>query len=143
MMFSSLGWGVTTSVHEREEEWLARNDWGRLHAGITTEDTGYEDARGWPWLALWCGIDRGGAWRVEGGLLLTPKAARIDGVRTLPLRPLWGGFVLNALVYGCVTASLHAAGVGWVRHRRRRAGRCARCGYDVAGLERCPECGPE
>lgn len=30
---------------------------------------------------------------------------------------------------------------GRMRAARRRAGRCAGCGYDCRGLERCPECG--
>jgi hypothetical protein len=64
-------------------------------------------------------------------------------LRGLPLRPLFPGFVLNAVVFGAF------AWVGWqtwlaVRGRvRMRRGKCATCGYDLVGVvgPGCPECG--
>lgn len=51
---------------------------------------------------------------------------------------------LSLLVY----AAAPAAGALWFPWKRRRAGRCKRCGYDLAGLPgvaehlvQCPECG--
>jgi len=61
----------------------------------------------------------------------------------LPLVPLWPGIVINAVFYGVL---LWLAGLGFAsirRARRRRRGRCAWCGYELAGLEQCPECGKE
>ncbi len=57
--------------------------------------------------------------------------------------PEWPGFTLDVLVYGSVWASI-LVGVGVVQRRMRmRAGRCARCRYDLSGLAGgvCPECG--
>lgn len=59
----------------------------------------------------------------------------------LPLFPLWPGVALNTLVFATTLALLwHTPGA--VRSfRRRRGGRCMKCGYDTTGLETCPECG--
>ena len=62
----------------------------------------------------------------------------------LPLLPMWPGFALNTIFYG-VLAWLMWRLPGQIRRScRRRAGRCTRCGYDLAGLGSgvgCPECG--
>jgi hypothetical protein len=70
--------------------------------------------------------------------------------------PVWPGFALYTVFYGAL-----AWGMWWIpgamrRVHRRRAGRCVRCGYDLAGLTArgdatgrvdavsvvvCPECG--
>ncbi len=85
--------------------------------------------------AIWWGstssIEKG--WRFE-----YPFRSHIIG---LALQPLPIGFALNTLVY--------AAGLWGVRYgpgrirrfNRRRRGLCVTCGYDIAGLPRCPECG--
>lgn len=59
----------------------------------------------------------------------------------LPLRPIWPGFAVNAVFYAGVCWLLLAAPGDIRRWRRRRRGACAACGYDLAGLEACPECG--
>lgn len=63
----------------------------------------------------------------------------------LPLRPILPGFLINFTVACAMvaTAWLGAAGIeGALRRRVRRRGRCIECGYDLAGLDTCPECGP-
>jgi hypothetical protein len=66
---------------------------------------------------------------------------RLQLPRRFPLWPLWPGFAVDTASY---------AGLSWVvlfgpfafrRWRRGRRGGCARCGYDLAGLDACPECG--
>lgn len=59
----------------------------------------------------------------------------------LPLRPVWPGFAVNAALYAGVCWVLLATPGFVVRWRRRRNGRCPACGYDLAGLDRCSECG--
>ena len=60
----------------------------------------------------------------------------------LPTRVLWVGFVLNGLFYaGLIFGPWQTVSVVRRRHRHV-AGRCLRCGYDLAGLGACPECGP-
>ena len=64
-----------------------------------------------------------------------------DPSARLPLRPRPLAFLGNALIYTVVLLTLHAV---WYEGRERwrtRRGRCAACGYDIAGVERCPECG--
>ena len=64
-------------------------------------------------------------------------------LRTIPLSPMWGGFIANwalasSLLFGGHFAMRH---VGAARNRRR--GCCVKCGYfvrDSQGSE-CPECG--
>lgn len=59
----------------------------------------------------------------------------------LPLRPTWPGFFIDAALYGgAVWILLVTPGVV-VRWRRKRRGRCPACGYELAGLDTCPECG--
>ena len=69
-------------------------------------------------------------------------------------RVLWDGVVHNAVALGI--AGLLGASL-WLNfqrlkprlvgllpsERRRRRGLCPRCGYDIVGLDRCPECGAE
>lgn len=57
-------------------------------------------------------------------------------------RILWKGVANDASVI--VAASLLICSLGWMRWKRRvPAGKCPKCGYDLAGLtsRRCPECG--
>jgi hypothetical protein len=58
----------------------------------------------------------------------------------LPLDPVLPGFLLNTLVYASLPALVLTA-VHLRAHRRRRQSRCPACGYPVAGLPTCPECG--
>ncbi|MEZ6235310.1 MAG: hypothetical protein R3B68_14070 [Phycisphaerales bacterium] len=59
----------------------------------------------------------------------------------VPLRPLWGGVLGNCLFWGVVSFGVGAAFTSWRSSRRVRRGRCRECGYDLAGLPTCPECG--
>lgn len=59
----------------------------------------------------------------------------------VPTGPIWLGLAANTVVYALPILVLWA-GPGLVRGAiRRRRGRCERCGYELAGLDRCPECG--
>lgn len=59
----------------------------------------------------------------------------------LPLDPVLPGFLLNTLVYASLPALVLTA-FHLRAHRRRSQSRCFACGYPVAGLPTCPECGP-
>lgn len=59
----------------------------------------------------------------------------------LPVRPIWGGFVVNTGVFGGGVGAVWGLCAAARRGRRRLAGRCVTCGYELAGLSRCPECG--
>lgn len=64
-----------------------------------------------------------------------------DPPRVWPLYPIASGFALNTVIYAAALAGVWWA-AGWAkRWRRRRRGLCERCGYEVAGLAICPECG--
>lgn len=63
--------------------------------------------------------------------------------RIVPLQPLWGGLTLNTLAFAAVLF-LPWQAAAWRRMQRRaRRGLCAACGYELSGLNRCPECGAE
>ncbi len=80
--------------------------------------------------------------------LPTPKPLRDRGFSTrLAIRPAWPGFALNTLFYAiltalAITATTRAFTDVRTWHRTRR-GRCPACGYDIAGVTTCPECGAE
>ncbi len=59
----------------------------------------------------------------------------------LPLVPVFPGILVNTLFYSSILA-LPLTFAPLRRWRRRRGGRCGRCGYDLAGIDGpCPECG--
>jgi hypothetical protein len=77
---------------------------------------------------------------------------------SLPLRPLWPGFLINTLFYAAIVFGLFFAPGLTKRAIRRKRGRCVNCGYDLRGhissgsphpgplregegTVRCPECG--
>lgn len=73
-----------------------------------------------------------------------PSWAQRPACPTLPLRPMWAGFSLNA---GAFAAALAAClyGPSTIRTARTRArqhrGECTRCRYPIGTLAICPECG--
>jgi hypothetical protein len=113
---------------------------------------GTDAAYGWPRPCLWYQIRatyNQGARAMTGdhlryGLRIAgDPAARGEGFRVLPLRPIAAGTLVNTAFYGALWALLLAGPVALRRRSRRRRGRCPACGYDLrAGAhERCPECG--
>ena len=106
-----------------------------------------ERAAGWPRLAV---VEHAVTMRlgvpppVKGADLSIRWGASSDWARwTLAFRPLWAGFAIDTAMFGAgwwVVIGI----VAWVRSwRRRAAGLCAGCRYDLRGLtgEVCPECG--
>jgi hypothetical protein len=112
-------------------------------------DAWIEQARGWPWTAMWCEVSKNDPFRWQGGLeWRAPSGITTPRLTALPLRPLWPWFGVDAAFWATVfvAAVLVLRGVRW--RARRRGGKCLECGYDLrglgAGLERgakCPECG--
>lgn len=93
-------------------------------------------------------------WHVEAGALRNggPPADIWHGVVRIPIapphffvflpfRPLWLGLLGNAAVYGLTVFLAVQAFGAWRRAYRRENGKCIGCGYELAGLEGCPECG--
>lgn len=130
-----------------------------------------EDARGWPFRALMWQLEldydaSSGYWYIKAAQWGIPLE-RSEGIfeppelssgylrlrpyswygYALPLKPLLLGFVTDSVFYGSgwylLTGFPIAVFTRWRRHRRRKAGRCSRCGYDLRGCvdEGCPECG--
>jgi hypothetical protein len=107
---------------------------------------------GWPMRAMesWMTLDMpaGAPWQSKnhfgfriGDLAPRGRPYPERPFRRIPLRPDMPGFAVNTVTYALV---LFAAArlVTWARGAlRRRRGQCARCGYDIAGLAMCPECG--
>jgi hypothetical protein len=88
--------------------------------------------------------------RVTDGVLLSEKAwGANDGMygafetaqRSMPLHPVWPGFVINTFFYAAILWLLFA-GPGRVRRWRRiKRGLCAKCAYPVGASDICTECG--
>jgi hypothetical protein len=96
-------------------------------------------AYGWPLRAMSGGFynySRGG----HSTTWLNTGWRRLD---MIPIGPIWGGLLVDSVLYGAPWLALMLAIVWGVRRSRRRAG-CVRCGYDTGGLATgapCPECG--
>lgn len=164
----SSGFGPTIDVgpHDRDAKFdhTPRKNpkpsvsWGAHHAARPPADIanfdGADDARGFPFLALWCrwpatftvlGPTTFGP--VEGGISIPdhPSTALTGAQndRALPYRPIWSGLALNTLIYAALfftfVRSLRFARSRW----RRSHGRCPRCAYDRLDdyTTPCPECG--
>lgn len=70
------------------------------------------------------------------------------GYLVVPFRPVWPGFLLNwlawtALVWLVYRLVSDRVGLHSAKRRRKRIERdaCISCGYALAGLHQCPECG--
>ncbi len=97
--------------------------------------------RGWPLPALLCETEID---EVSGSVLARRGCAPLAiGSITyeIPYKPIPSGLLLNTLFYAAITLTAALSWRALRRHRRVRKGRCTACGYDLAGLDRCPECG--
>lgn len=86
-------------------------------------------------------------------LRLTPPSNGLSGLRrswpnlsdgSLPIGIIASGLLIDTAAHGAAWWALLFGPMALRRWRRRRAGRCERCGYDLRGLPAgnvCPECG--
>lgn len=108
---------------------------------------------GWPMPALRALVYDGGASRRATQPANPPQLAGLKpprvflsdaaSARTLPISPIWIGLFANTAFYASLIW-LTVLGFGLARRAyRTRRGLCAECGYELAGLTKCPECGTE
>ena len=104
-------------------------------------------ADGWPFPALsaearWQSYDAVGISPVIGGVLMGPKnVVPRDGVRILPLQPIWSGLIINTVFYIPLWFTLFSLrDIRSILRRRRRL--CIHCKYQLIPEQtRCSECG--
>ncbi len=107
--------------------------------------TQFEDARGWPFVALVAKYDSTNmglnAWTIRAGLQIPGRQGVYNMPKALGLRPAWRGLAADSVGFGAAWFAALSL-IAWRRRARRiRNGRCAACGYPVSGLGICPECG--
>ena len=98
---------------------------------------------GWPYRAL------SGTWsypgQINSGLRLptwaSPRTSLLVSWGLLPLRPLWPGLALNAVLYSVCLAVLLFAPRIVRRHIRVARQMCPTCGYPTGTSAICSECG--
>ena len=116
----------------------------------------FEDARGWPLRSMMAmqtsvvdtrygfSVPLKRHWQIR---LRGEQDPVQGGARWLPLRPIWPGFAANTLIYAALMWLLLAVPFRLRKLRRKRQGRCIKCGYDLRGHSSdsqspvCPECG--
>jgi hypothetical protein len=97
---------------------------------------------GWPCRSL-CGSDYLSPdvqARVPARLVNVPPWIKAGGYK-VPVEPRWSGLLLNTSLYAAPFAGLLVVWPASRRARRLRRGECVNCGYRLAGLAVCPECG--
>lgn len=111
-------------------------------------DNRYSMGAGWPFLSLWCDLNR----RVSGeryyerwsnGALASPLPPRSVSLwqRALPLWPIWPGFLANTVVYGAFLSLLFTATATIRRRLRIHRNLCPTCAYPAGNSAVCSECG--
>lgn len=68
-------------------------------------------------------------------------AGSVSMAKSLPTRIYWPGLAVNTIFFGVLFLVMFILPGRAKIARRRRLGLCLACGYDLAGLARCPECG--
>lgn len=72
----------------------------------------------------------------------TPLASGpVKTAKVMPTRVYWPGLAFNTIFFGVLFLVMFTLPGRARIARRRRLGLCLACGYDLAGLARCPECG--
>ena len=79
------------------------------------------------------------AWKISEMKLL--PSGMYSWPRLLPLRPIWSGFAINAIIYAAVACILFFAATSVRCRRRIKRGLCPACAYPVGTNPRCTECG--
>lgn len=108
-----------------------------------------EDGRGWPLICLTSSIDAtlvnpgpGWTYRATSWGIRLPSTQGPDRMpRSLPLRPLWAGLLLDTAFYGTMIWFLVRGPFRVRRWYWERQGRCGRCGYPAGSSAQCSECG--
>jgi hypothetical protein len=138
--------------------------WGMRRVGLREGmesfwSEGIDDARGFPFLALWCSWKEqrqssANAWSptvkldsLKGGIPLpdhpAPNLSVETKARALPYYPIWSGLALNTAFYALLFFIVVRTAKAFSRSRRHARGLCPRCKYDREFDYRmpCPECG--
>ncbi len=110
-----------------------------------------EDFRGWPLYSMRCSfsirwLGRPPGARTHDGIELEFKSQQgygygWMGVRALPLRPIWSGFIINTLFYGVFVWLAVPGEFALRRLLRAKRGLCMKCAYPIGTGEVCTECG--
>ncbi len=151
---STPGWNLSLALDATRYR-----NWGRAQRAIAEGPdsewaSGVDDARGLPFVALWCSWPRtpGTAHRqnvtgsgLVGGIKLSsaPRTMGYMGLRALPYMPIWSGLALNTAFYALLFFAVVRIGRAFKRSRRFGRGLCPKCKYDrVFDYQLpCPECG--
>ncbi|HWB21067.1 MAG TPA: hypothetical protein VG711_12250 [Phycisphaerales bacterium] len=145
----SLATPTVACLHEDGFAWredIADGTFGATETGGRLSVTVVRYEQGWPMKAL-----RGEHW--FGPLVEEPGLRGVyawrrgsAGDRMMAWRPMAVGFVVDCMVFTSPLLMIVAI-AEWRRARKKKAGRCMHCGYDLrsGGVEheKCPECGAE
>jgi len=146
--------GLTVSTRSNRDNlvvgmglWSYRFGWP--FAALQYEELTIADGPGMPapstWPTLFSEFRSHAGWRLGVALpewVPLPKwgNASVTARRTLPLTPVWPGFVVDWTIASIVAWCLLFLPGVVIRKRRFRRGLCLNCGYPL-GSNTCPECG--
>lgn len=143
-----VGWDLTNSRVERKTIGIHASPTAWINSVGPDHFETWRIRYGWPFLVV--RRVKGYGRTSERGAHLFPSTTsddlpghlNIPGAGTYAASPHYTGLALNTAFYALIPYALLRALTLLRRHRRRRAGRCRACGYDLAGIgDKCPECG--
>lgn len=134
--------GDVVYVRTSTTEYIIRSDWGRLSVTATEAAHPEPSIRYETTSGGWAGWSPGPAKRKYNLGMVHAHA----GTKSRSTLSFWKIETYHPVVIAVFALPLLPWGIAplrkWKATRRRRAGFCPRCGYDVrASGERCPECG--
>lgn len=134
-------------IYEMNADPSVEPPWGREPSWVLARDeqldfdTTASVGSGWPLLSLQSSVAHDSASEVAHRSIGIWLESAVHGEWVLPAIPMGMGFIVDSAFYASISWVSLFGPLALLRHLRRHRGMCPTCGYDLANLDACPECG--